>query len=195
MASEQTFTPQPIQTLSDVKPDPKNANKGTPRGKRMLTESLKTYGAGRSILVDRHGVVIAGNKTLEQAKALGLDVRVVDVDGKALVVVRRTNLDLATDPEARQLALADNRVGEVNLEWDPSLLESFAAEGIDLTTLWTPQELERLVGHGLHEGATSDDAIVPIAETDIQRGDLFQLGDHRLLLRRCDRSGRRRTRD
>jgi DNA modification methylase len=171
----------PIQSLADLTPDPKNANKGTPRGTQMLSESLKTLGAGRSILIDRNGVVIAGNKTLEQAKALGLDVRVVDVDGSALVAVRRTNLDLATDPEARQLALADNRVGEANLDWDPTLLEAFAAEGIDLTALWTPQELEQLVGHGLHEGKTDDDAVVPIPETSIQRGDLFQLGDHRLL--------------
>jgi DNA modification methylase len=164
-----------------VQPDPKNANKGTPRGTAMLAASLKTYGAGRSILVDRNGVVIAGSKTLEQAKKLGLDVQVVDVDGQALVVVRRTNLDLVTDAEARQLALADNRVGEVNLEWDPTLLQQFAADGIDLSALWTPQELERLVGHGLHEGETEDDRIVPIADTAIQPGDLFQLGDHRLL--------------
>jgi DNA modification methylase len=170
-----------IQSLADLTPDPKNANKGTPRGMRMLANSLKTYGAGRSILVDRHGVVLAGNKTFEQAKALGLDIRVVDVDGKTLVVVRRTNLDLATDPEARQLALADNRVGEINLEWDPQLLETFAADGIDLRALWTPQELERLLGHGLHTGLTADDAVVPISDTEIQRGDLFQLGDHRLL--------------
>jgi DNA modification methylase len=174
-------SPDPIQSLSDLQLDPKNANKGTARGKRMLANSLKTFGAGRSILVDRHGVVIAGNKTFEEAKALGLDVRVVDADGKALVVIRRTNLDLATDPEARQLALADNRVGEVNLEWDPTLLETFGADGIDLTTLWTPQELERLLGHGLETGLTPDDAVVPIADTAIARGDLFQLGDHRLL--------------
>src|SRR4030095_179952 len=165
-------SPDPIRSLSDLQLDPKNANKGTARRKRMLATSLKTFGAGRSILVDRHGVVIAGNKTLEEAKALGLDVRVVDADGKALVVVRRTNLDLATDPEARQLALAANRVTHVSPEWDPTLLEQFAADGIDLTTLWTSQELEQLVGHGLHEGLTPDDAVVPIAETDIQRGDL-----------------------
>jgi DNA modification methylase len=176
-----TDTPPMIQSLADVQPDPKNANTGTPRGRAMLAESLKTFGAGRSILVDRNGVIIAGNKTFEQAKTLGLDVRVVDADGTALVVVRRTNLDLVTDPDARQLALADNRVGEVNLEWDPTLLQGFAAEGIDLTALWTPQELERLVGHGLHAGETEDDRVVPIAETSIQPGDLFQLGDHRLL--------------
>ena len=88
---------------------------------------MKAYGAGRSILADRHGVVIAGNKTLEQAQALGLKVRVVETTGDELVVVQRTNLDLATDATARQLALADNRVAELNLEWDPTLLAGFAA--------------------------------------------------------------------
>ena len=67
------------------------------------------------------------------------------------------------------------------MEWDPTLLQTFAAEGIDLSAFWTPQELERLVGHGLHQGETDDDRVVPIAETSIQPGDLFQLGDHRLL--------------
>jgi len=34
-------------------------------------------------------------------------------------------LDLATDPEARALAIADNRVGELDLDWDvPALVES-----------------------------------------------------------------------
>jgi DNA modification methylase len=172
----------PLTSLSDLQLDPKNANKGTPRGTEMLGESLKAYGAGRSVLVDQHGTIIAGNKTVEQAKALGLGIQVVDAAGDKLVVVRRTNLDLATDPDARALALADNRVGEVNLDWDPALVEQLAAEGVNLEPLWSPQERERLFGHGLFEGESEDDEVLePPAETTIARGDLFALGDHRLL--------------
>jgi DNA modification methylase len=172
----------PLTSLSELQLDLKNANKGTPRGTQMLADSLKAYGAGRSILVDQHGVVIAGNKTVEQAKALGLGIQVVDTTGDALVVVRRTNLDLATDPDARALAIADNRVGEINLEWDPTLLEQLAADGLKLESLWSPQEQERLFGHGLFDGDGDEDAMVaPPAETTIVRGDLFELGDHRLL--------------
>ncbi len=65
-----------IRTLSDLVPDPDNANRGTERGAALLEHSLRQYGAGRSILADKNGVVIAGNKTLEQAAALGLAVEV-----------------------------------------------------------------------------------------------------------------------
>ena len=61
-----------------LKLDPHNANRGTDRGRRAVADSLAECGAGRSILVDRDGTVIAGNKTLEAAQALGLPVRVVE---------------------------------------------------------------------------------------------------------------------
>jgi DNA modification methylase len=172
--------PRSIQTVSDLTPDPQNANRGTPRGRAALTESLKTYGAGRSILADRQGRVIAGNKTLEQAQALNLPVHVVETDGHELVVVQRRDLDLVEDADARRLALADNRVAELDLEWDQPVLERLAKE-MDLGALWTPAEFEQLVGHGLITGQTPEDAIVPLRPTTIQRGDLFVLGAHRLL--------------
>jgi DNA modification methylase len=169
-----------IHTVSDLTPDPQNANRGTARGRAALAESLKAHGAGRSILADRQGRVIAGNKTLEQAQALNLPVRVIETDGQELVVVQRRDLDLVEDPNARRLALADNRVAELDLEWDDTVLQRLAAE-VDLGALWTPAELEQLAGEGLHAGQTPEDAIVPVRPTTIQRGDLFALGAHRLL--------------
>lgn len=53
--------------LSDLAPDARNANKGTERGNAMIENSLRQFGAGRSILLDRHGRIIAGNKTAENA--------------------------------------------------------------------------------------------------------------------------------
>jgi hypothetical protein len=47
--------------------DAKNANKGTKRGRELLGDSLEKYGAGRSVVVDRHYRVIARIKTLEAA--------------------------------------------------------------------------------------------------------------------------------
>ena len=67
--------------IGELKFDPRNANKGTDRGRKALASSLKQFGAGRSILVDKHGMVIAGNKTLAQAIARGdKDVTVVKTD-------------------------------------------------------------------------------------------------------------------
>jgi len=125
--------------INDLKFDRHNANLGTDRGRAALAASLKQYGAGRSILVDKKGRVIAGNKTLEQALAAGYqDVLVVKTDGKKLVVVQRTDLDL-TDPKARALAVADNRVGELNLEWDPKVLADLHCE-INLDAFFTTRE-------------------------------------------------------
>lgn len=52
--------------LSDLQPDRRNANKGTERGLKALDHSLRQYGAGRSILVDKHGRIIAGQLRFEQ---------------------------------------------------------------------------------------------------------------------------------
>jgi hypothetical protein len=42
--------------VTDLIADDKNANKGTDRGRKMVKQSLDDYGAGRSILIDKHGL-------------------------------------------------------------------------------------------------------------------------------------------
>jgi len=94
--------------------DERNANKGTKRGRELLAKSLGNYGAGRSVVVDSHNRVIAGNKTVEAARAAGLQsITVVETDGSSLVAVQRGDLDLRRDKKARELAIADNRVSEI----------------------------------------------------------------------------------
>jgi hypothetical protein len=128
-------TPKKLSTIADLTLDPQNVNKGTERGSYLLEHSLQTYGAGRSILVDREGRVIAGNKTLEQAALMDLPVEVVQTDGHKLVVVQRTDLDLSEKSgKARGLAIADNRSSEVGYEPDPAMLALHAAE-MDLSAL------------------------------------------------------------
>lgn len=76
-----------------------------------MPKSLTRLGAGRSIVADKNGVVIAGNKTLQAAEAQGIPVRIVETDGKELVVVQRTDLDLANgDTRARE------RMSDMGLE-------------------------------------------------------------------------------
>jgi uroporphyrinogen-III synthase len=98
-----------VKKLSDLTPDKRNANKGSARGNAMIQKSLAELGAGRSILLDKHGAIIAGNKTAENFGALGnQDVLVVQTDGTRLVAVQRMDLDLA-DPKAIQLACEKTR--------------------------------------------------------------------------------------
>ena len=123
--------------------DDKNPNKHTSRGRDLLLKSLKNYGMGRSVLVDKHNRVIAGNATIEAAKAAGKKrIAVIETDGDTLVAVQRGDLDLMKDKKARALSVADNRVAELDLDWDAEILEN---ANLDLGQFWDEHELEKLL--------------------------------------------------
>jgi hypothetical protein len=133
--------------ISDLVPDAKNANKGTPRGRGMLEKSLQSYGAGRSILIDKHNRIIAGNKTTEVAGAIGIDdVQVVESDGRRIIAVRRVDLDLDTDVAAKELAIADNRVAQEDLSWDNEALRRLQEDGVELEKFFAKKELDEILG-------------------------------------------------
>ena len=142
--------------LSDLTPDRSNANRGTERGRYALEASLRKYGAGRSILLDREGRIIAGNKTAETAADVGIDdVIIVPTDGRQLVAVQRTDLDLDSK-EARELAYADNRVGQLDLDFDPEQILADLAAGVDLAQFWRQDELDELLAAiGVEDSAAS----------------------------------------
>lgn len=134
--------------LSELTPDPANANIGTERGLRILDDSLAEVGAGRSIVTDKNGIILAGNKTAERSIDRGIeDALVVHTRGDTLVVVQRDDLDLH-DPNpnnpARKLAYYDNRAGEAGLAWDANRIAADVAAGLDVGALWTPGELMEL---------------------------------------------------
>src|SRR5258708_9015095 len=107
-ASRERGDVKSIRTVDDLTRDPHNANRGTERGRAALQRSLRQFGGARSIVVDRHGRIIAGNKTAEEASALNMPVHVVTTDGAELVVVQREDLDLDTDSRAKALPIAHN---------------------------------------------------------------------------------------
>lgn len=176
--------------LSDLTPDRRNANKGTKRGLGALDHSLRQYGAGRSILVDKNGNIIAGNKTAERAADIGLDdVIIVQTDGKQIVAVQRTDLDLETDPAARELAIADNRVGQLDLEWEPAELQIELEQGINLSPFFTDEELEKM-GVKVKEPVEDAGAQIDKAEElrehwGVELGQMWQLGEHRIICGDC----------
>lgn len=151
--------------IADLIPDNKNANLGTERGRYMIERSLTKLGAGRSIVVDKNGKIIAGNKTTETAIESGFeDTIIVQTDGTKLVVVQRTDLDLDTDAKAKELAITDNRTSEVSYNPDPEILLEIGQE-IDLSDYYTQSEMDKLLedmnkdnkGGGLFGGDPPDD--------------------------------------
>ncbi|MDP9359284.1 MAG: hypothetical protein M3R02_29165, partial [Chloroflexota bacterium] len=111
---QQTTEPYPVGavgSLSTLTPDPRNARKHNDRNLAQIEAALREVGAARSVVVDEHGVILAGNATVQAAMQAGLTrVRVVEADGSELVAVRRTNL---TPEQKRRLALHDNRAAEL----------------------------------------------------------------------------------
>lgn len=112
--------------IESLVPDNKNFNKGTQFGDHLMDESLRRFGLGRSILIDKNNRIIAGNKTAEKAADIGFtDVVVVEVDGNQLVAVKRKDIDLDS-AKGRELALADNATGKANLSWDEKMIAEMA---------------------------------------------------------------------
>ncbi len=177
--------------LSDLIPDHANANKGTERGRSALEASLRQYGAGRSILIDKNGRIISGNKTAEAAADIGLDnVIIIQTDGKQIVAVQRTDLDIDS-AEGRGLAYADNRVGQISLEWDAEQMLADLNAGVDLSSLWRQDELDEMLAD-LQPKGTEGDTEPQIDRAEELRqlwntapGQLWQLGEHRLICGDC----------
>lgn len=115
-------------SIEQLIPDNHNFNKGTQYGEHLMDESLRKFGLGRSILLDKNNRIIAGNKTTEKAGELGFEkVVVVETDGHTLVAVKRNDVDLDSQV-GRELALADNATGKANLAWDEEALQACSQE-------------------------------------------------------------------
>ena len=81
--------------IEELAQDTHNFNKGNEQGQELMERSFKEMGAGRSILIDRNGHIIAGNKSQKAAIAAGIKkVRVIETTGDELVAVKRTDVDI-----------------------------------------------------------------------------------------------------
>jgi DNA modification methylase len=150
--------------------DDKNFNKGSDTGAEMIRKSFQKFGAGRSILIDKNNRVIAGNKSVEYS---GIDdVLIVESDGSKLIAVKRTDIDLDS-PEGREMALADNASAKANIVFDAELVEAELGEAV--CEEWGVEVATKME-------AVEDDFEVELpAEPITVLGDLYEIGEHRLL--------------
>ena len=166
-----------MTSIKDLKSDHKNARRRTDRSASLIAESLKRYGAARSIVIDEDGRILAGNGTVEGAKKAGIDkLRIIEAEGDELIAVRRTGL---TEDEKVGLAVADNRSSDLS-EWDHDILRQLSEEH-DLTPWFEDGELLAEVLDTIEGNTDPDDVPEPPEEPITKPGDLWILGDHRLL--------------
>jgi DNA modification methylase len=171
-----------IKKITDLQFDDENINKGSEFGSSLLAKSLQEVGAGRSVLADKNGVLIAGNKTIEQASQLGMTkIKVVETKGDELVVVQRTDLDIKYKLGAK-MKILDNTVSRHNYVEDAdvalAVCEEFSIDGADLGLMpLDVQEAEE-------DGFVTTPPLKPITKS----GDIYELNQHRFTCGdSCDR--------
>jgi len=139
-----------------------------------VAQSIQSFGFKVPVVVDTDGILIAGHTRLRAARKLGM---------ATVPAIRAT--DLAPE-QVRAFRLADNQVASLS-KWDYELLPIELGELRDAGTDWSllgfdQDELAKLLGGEIKEGLTDPDSVPePPDEAITQPGDLWILGEHRLL--------------
>ena len=139
-----------------------------------VAHSIRTYGFRQPIVVDAQGVIVCGHTRWKAAQRLAME--------RVPVHVAK---DLTPD-QVRAYRIADNKLAEL-AEWDMDLLAvelgALREADVDMASLgFDEDELAKLFAGDVKEGLTDPDLIpAPPDEATTRPGDLWVLGDHRLL--------------
>lgn len=150
--------------MQDIKPYIKNAKRHSQKQIEQIAQSIKRFGMNQPIVVDKNGVIIVGHGRYLALKHLDWEI-------KPEYILKKENL---TDDEVKAYRLADNKLNES--EWDMDL-----AIG-DLKEL--DNDLLSLTGFDkdlLIEPDEKDDVIPENAPAIAKLGDIYQLGNHRVM--------------
>ena len=146
-----------------------------PRKKQAVDKvasSLKEFGWQQPIVVNEENVIIAGHTRYQAAQKLGFTKVPVQI-AKGL-----------TDAQVKAYRILDNRANQDAL-WDDELLKIEVQDldkmDIDLSlTGFDDKELDKLL-YEEKKGLTDEDAVPENVEPRVKQGELWQLGNHRLL--------------
>src|SRR5258705_5188736 len=156
-------------------PFERNARTHTAQQVAQVAASIAEFGFCNPVLTGSDGVIIAGHARVLAARKLGLK--------QVPVIV----LDHLTPTQRRALVLVDNSLA-MNAGWDEELLHlelaALREEDFNLEILgFADDEMAALLaGEETLEGLTDEDAVPDVPDTPTSlSGDLWVLGDHRLL--------------
>ena len=162
--------------LDSLVPYARNARTHSEAQVAEIAGSIRAFGFTNPVLIAEDGTLIAGHGRVLAARKLGMET------------VPAIVLSGLSETQRRALVLADNRIA-MNAGWDEELLglelSDLQEAGFDLgLTGFGDDELQNLLygSHDEQDGLTEDDAIPEVPVTPVtRRGDLWRLGDHRLL--------------
>lgn len=145
--------------MGEIKLDTHNYRIHDERNLNLIKKSLKECGAGRSILIDKDGEIIAGNATYKTAQEANIPVKIIKTDGNELIAVQRTDL-ATTDKKRKKLALMDNSTAD-KVAWD-------------IDTLSADFDLSELPAFGVEDIQTLESAGADFPELPEGDGDGFE---------------------
>ena len=165
---------------SDLIPYARNAKKHDASQVAKLAGSIREFGFNNPVLIDKDNGIIAGHGRVLAAQSLALET------------VPCIRLGHLTDTQRRAYILADNRLAEIGGGWDEEMLKLELADlgelDVDLEAIgFGEEDLAEMEMED--EAETSDaDAEPQIDKADelrakwgVEPGQLWELGDHRLL--------------
>jgi len=164
------ITAKPIDSLI---PYANNARKHDENQIKQIASSIKEFGFNNPVLIDKDNGIIAGHGRVLAAQRLGW------------TEVPTIALEHLTETQKKAFILADNRIA-MNSSWDNEILaiELEALNGeMDLTDLgFEPGEINKLLNGDVIDGLTDvDDTPATPKEPKAMYGDIYQLGEHRLM--------------
>lgn len=173
--------------LNDLKPHPGNPRKISDSKLKMLERSLKEFGDLSGIVFNKTtGHLISGHQRLKVLPENSEIIMDTETHGHIIIDGERFSYREVqwSDVKEKAANIAANKHGG---EFDLSLLNDWLLEldsenyDLDLTG-FDRQELENLLApiHNLSPGCDEDD-IPEVKETICKKGDLWILGNHRLL--------------
>ncbi len=156
---------QEKRKVADIIPSEYNPRQAGEKQVQDLTESLTKFNLAAPLIINKNNHMIGGHFRLKILKDKGI----------AEVDVRVPNR-LLDNTEERQLNLRLNK----NLaDWDPAMLANFDEEML-MDVGFSAKELDDIFD--LKDGATEPDEIPPVPkDTKTKLGDIFLLGEHRLM--------------
>ena len=152
--------------LSDIRPNPNNPRVIKDDKFKKLVKSITDFPQMlelRPIVVNDEMIVLGGNMRLKALEHLGIE---------ETFIIKASDL---TDEQEQEFIIKDN-VGYGEWDWD-QLANEWDVEDLDQWGLDLPLDFENKLE------AEEDDFAIPEGEieTDIVLGDLFEIGEHRLL--------------
>lgn len=158
--------------VADLIPYKRNPRKISPEQMENLKKSLRKFGLVEIPAVDTDGTILAGHQRLMAMQILGRGEEMIDC---------RIPSRKLTEQEFRQYLLTSNRVQG---DWDVDLLKEFYEPELLLDSGFEKLEVSNLFAEVLD---TDDDhfdekeELKKIVKAKSKRGDLYQLGPHRLI--------------